>query len=61
MISCIICKHGVHFHLYADDSQKYAFFELEHYASTVSNIEHLLSDIRAWYVDDMLKCNDPKT
>ena len=57
----IIRKHDVPFHLYADDSQKYAIFELEGYARTVSKIETLVSDIRAWYSNNMLKCNDPKT
>ena len=57
----IIRKHGIPFHLYADDSQKYAFFNLEEYESTVTNMELLVSDIRAWYASNMLKCNDPKT
>ena len=57
----IIRKHDVPFHLYADDSQKYAIFELEGYARAVSKIETLVSDIRAWYSNNMLKCNDPKT
>ena len=57
----IIRKHGVPFHLYADDSQKYAIFEMHDYADTVANMEHLVSDIRTWYAVNMLKCNDPKT
>ena len=57
----IIRKHDIPFHLYADDSQKYAIFELQDYASAVSKIELLVDDIRAWYSANMLKCNDPKT
>ena len=57
----IIRKHGLPFHLYADDSQKYAVFKFEDYANIVSKIEHLVSDIRNWYASNMLKCNDPKT
>ena len=57
----IIRKHGVPFHLYADDSQKYAIFDIHNYATTVSNMEHLVADIRTWYSANMLKCNDPKT
>ena len=57
----IIRKHGIPFHLYADDSQKYAFFDLKTYQNTVLNMELLVSDIRDWYAANMLKCNDPKT
>ena len=57
----IIRRHEIPFHLYADDSQKYAVFELQQYQNTVSKIELLVTDIRAWYSANMLKCNDPKT
>ena len=57
----IIRSHGVPFHLYADDSQKYAIFKLHDYDNTVTKMECLVSDIRAWYQQNMLKCNDPKT
>ena len=57
----LIRKHEIPFHLYADDSQKYAVFELQEYESTVSKIELLVKDIRSWYSANMLKCNDPKT
>ena len=57
----IIRKHGIPFHLYADDSQKYAVFNLQNYENTVMNMELLVSDIRAWYEKNMLKCNDSKT
>ena len=57
----IIRKHGIPFHLYADDSQKYAVFNLQNYENTVMNMELLVSDIRAWYEKSMLKCNDSKT
>ena len=57
----IIRKHGLTFHLYADDSQKYAIFKFQEYADVVSKMEHLVADIRKWYAANMLKCNDPKT
>ena len=57
----IIRRHDIPFHLYADDSQKYAIFEFKEYATAVSKIELLVSDIRSWYASNMLKCNDPKT
>ena len=57
----IIRRHDIPFHLYADDSQKYAIFEFKEYATAISKIELLVSDIRSWYASNMLKCNDPKT
>ena len=57
----IIRKHGIPFHLYADDSQKYAVFEFDKYKSSITKMELLVSDIRIWYAANMLKCNDPKT
>ena len=57
----IIRRHDIPFHLYADDSQKYATFEFKHYETAISKIELLVSDIRLWYAANMLKCNDPKT
>ena len=57
----IIRNHGIPFHLYADDSQKYAIFDLHDYDQTVTRMESLVSDIRTWYRSNMLKCNNPKT
>ena len=57
----IIRRHGIPFHLYADDSQKYAIFELSYYERTINEMELLVDDIRAWYAQNMLMCNDPKT
>ena len=54
-------KHGVPFHFYADDSQKYAFFELKDYGSTIDKIEQIVKDIRIWYTENLLMCNDSKT
>ena len=34
---------------------------MQQYESTVAKIELLVTDIRAWYAANMLKCNDPKT
>ena len=57
----IIKKHGIRYPIYADDSQKYAFFNLQDYASTVKEMETLVSDIRQWYDENLLMCNVPKT
>lgn len=57
----IIRKHGFPFHLYADDSQKYAILKFQNHSDLVSKMEILVDDIRKWYASNMLKCNDPKT
>ena len=57
----ILRKHCIPYHFYADDSQKYAFFELQNYHSTVNKMEAVVQDIRVWYTDNLLMCNDSKT
>ena len=57
----IIRNHGIPYHMYADDSQKYAIFKLHEYCATITKMESLVCDIRSWYAQNMLKCNDPKT
>ncbi len=57
----LIRKHGIPFHLYADDSQKYAIFDMKDYAQTVSKLESLAQDIRVWFHANRLKGNDSKT
>ena len=54
-------NHNIPFHLYADDSQTYAIFELENYETTVLKMSKLVSDIRTWYSQNLLMCNDSKT
>ena len=52
----ILRKHGIPHHFYADDSQEYAFFEVEDY-----KMESVVHDIRVWYTQNFLKSNDDKT
>ena len=47
--------------MYADDSQKYTIFDLKDYKTTVSKMETLVKDIRQWFYDNRLMCNDSKT
>ena len=57
----IIKRHGMWFHMYADDCQLYTTFETSDINQTALNMEILIDDIRGWYLDNMLKLNDSKT
>ena len=56
----IIRKHGLKFHMYADDCQLYTSFSMST-NEAVSSMQMTIDDIRAWYAATMLKLNDDKT
>ena len=57
-----ICrKHGIHYHLYADDSQLYMSFKPSKPGSKemyLHQLEGCISDIRLWMANNMLKLNE---
>ena len=55
-----IRKHGLKFHMYADDCQLYTSFSMST-NEAVSSMQMAIDDIRAWYAANMLKLNDDKT
>ena len=60
----IIRKHGLTFHLYADDTQLYIAFKPSEdlsKAEAVSCFKACVSDIRIWMKNNLLKLNDDKT
>ena len=56
----IIRKHGLKFHMYADDWQLYTSFRMST-NEAVSSMQMAIGDIRAWYAANTLKMNDDET
>ena len=60
----IIRKHGLNFHLYADDTQLYISFQPGVSVSketAISCLEACIEDIKIWMTNNHLKLNDDKT
>lgn len=60
-IADIIRKHRLRYHIYADDTQLYIFFDSDGVDNAVSRIEACVADIRAWMKPNMLKLSDNKS
>ena len=60
----IFRKHGLNFHLYADDTQLYISFQPGVSVSketAISCLEACIKDIKIWMTNNLLKLNDDKT
>ena len=62
-IGNIIRRHGLNYHLYADDTQLYLSFKPTpaEQAGSISRIEACVSEIDSWMVSNKLKLNRGKT
>lgn len=57
----ILRRHGIKFHLYADDSQLYLSFPPPSSATAVAQMERCIAEVRAWLARNFLQLNDGKT
>jgi hypothetical protein len=60
-VAKIIQKHGLKYHIYADDTQLYVFFNRGDIKDAVQRIEACVAEIRTWMAANLLKFNDSKT
>ena len=57
----IFRKHGIPFHIYADDTQVYAPFDLIDETTTLERLELCLLEVKDWMAANCLKLNESKT
>ena len=63
-LASVIRKHGLEFHLYADDTQLYIAFKPSCPSSKsdgIKKLEGCIGEIRKWMSENMLKLNEDKT
>ena len=57
----ILRRHGILFHLYADDTQLYLSFTVDEIDSAILKMEECIIEIRTWMASNFLRLNDEKT
>ena len=57
----VIRKHGINFHMYADDVQLYVSFRPCDQKKTLHELQHCLDDVHSWLRENRLLLNGNKT
>ena len=60
-LAAILRKHGIGYHIYADDTQVYISFKSKEPLESLEKLNSCISDIRVWMIKQKLKINDEKT
>ena len=63
-VSCIIQRHQLQYHIYADDTQIYTYFDVnnpESQEQAIKKIQSCVVEIKCWMMANYLKLNEEKT
>ena len=57
-LGCIIKKHNLNYHFYADDSQLYLSIKPTHINDLIFSLEKCILEVKDWMSVNKLKLND---
>ena len=60
-LGAIFRRHGISFHIYADDTQVYVPFHISEEQECLARLESCLEEVKHWMAANWLKLNDDKT
>ena len=60
-LDSILRHHGKNYHIYANNSQLYIFFDLSGLRIAINKVSKCISNLRTWMIQNKLENNDSKT